>query len=382
MVEKEHTHMKFSLRNILINIGVTFVTLLLCALFFEFVIFKYILKASDYPALATGENVTRFQPEQKGVFRIQDEIAASFSINENGWNSGKDTYLTTKAKPRILIIGDSYLSALQVDFDKSLAEQLEALGQGQYEVYRIGIDGAPLSQYLHMLREEALRYKPDLVIFNLVHNDFTESYQTTPGVYTDSFMHLKINEGRVVDEIPPVPFFPKWYSPIRSSNTWQYLALRRQMRFQFLRDALLSQSQTKTTPQYQGNIDVSTLKQATDINLVATEYILRQAKAVCEQNGAQFMVVMDGVRSLIYRDPNGPYDRTKGALQLNAVVEEAAKETGVPVVDMHAIFARHYRAFHQKFEFQHDGHWNELGHEIAAQAIYDDLNARNAFPKQ
>ncbi len=382
MFEKQHRSMKISLRNCIINLGTTLVTLLLIALFFEFVVFQYILKASDYPALSVGETVTRFEPSQKGVFRVQDEIAASFAINKNGWNSGKTEYLTAKDKPRIIIIGDSYLSALQVDFNASLAEQLEGLSHGQFEVYRIGIDGAPLSQYLHMLRQEAVRYKPDLVIFNIVHNDFTESYNTLPGVYTGSFMHLKIEGNEVVDEIPPTPFTPRWYSFIRSSNAWQYLATRRQIRFQALRNMILNNEKQPTKPQYQGNIDIASLEKTADKNLVATKYAFEQAKSVCAEIGADFFVVIDGVRNLIYSNPEGPYDRTAGALQLNAIVEEAGRTTGVPVIDLHEIFAQHYRKYGKKFEFIHDGHWNKLGHSIAAQAIYDELSQYSALPGQ
>ena len=42
------------------------------------------------------------------------------------------------------------------------------------EVLRFGMDGAPLSQYLNVLRREVRAFKPDVVLVQLIHNDFDE----------------------------------------------------------------------------------------------------------------------------------------------------------------------------------------------------------------
>ena len=119
--------------------------------------------------------VLRYVPNQVGTYRVKDEIAASFQINENGWNSRWPHYENEKdnTQGRICIIGDSYVEALQVDFGKSLAERLEDyLAPSSIQVYRFGLSGAALSHYLYMLRNEVSQYSPDMVIINLVHNDF------------------------------------------------------------------------------------------------------------------------------------------------------------------------------------------------------------------
>jgi len=372
--------MKKAIRQLCINLGVTFVTLVALGLFFEFIAFQYVFKASEYPDLATGGSVIKFRPDQNGVFRLRNEISSRFAINGNGWNSSRKEYLVEKSKLRIAIVGDSYLEAFQVDSDASIGEKLEALGRGRFEVYRFGISGAPLSQYLYMLREEILGFKPDIVIFNLVHNDFDESYDFKSGAYTSSFLKLKMDGGRVVGEIPPVPYSSRWYDPIRRSNTWRYLAMRQQVRFQGLRDLFLGRN--KPQPKYQANINVDSLENKDARNLAAAEYVFSQAQTLCQQNGAQLVVVMDGVRQLVYQSPEGSYDRKKGALALNDVARSAAEKFGIPFVDLHDSFARHYREHGQRFEFKHDGHWNELGHEVAAKAVYEGLRARSVLPGQ
>ncbi len=45
------------------------------------------------------------------------------------------------------------------------------------EVLRFGMDGAPLSQYPHVLRRDVPAFKLDVVLVQLIHNDFDESYR-------------------------------------------------------------------------------------------------------------------------------------------------------------------------------------------------------------
>ena len=58
---------------------------------------------------------------------------------------------------RVAVIGDSYVHGSFVNPDQGFPEvierELNAAGV-RAEVLRFGMDGAPLSQYLHMLRRE------------------------------------------------------------------------------------------------------------------------------------------------------------------------------------------------------------------------------------
>ena len=42
---------------------------------------------------------------------------------------------------------------------------------------------------------------------------------------------------------------------------------------------------------------------------------------------------------------------------------------GYEVIDLDPDFFRHYAAHAQRFEYPHDGHWNETGHAVAAEAV-------------
>ena len=74
--------------------------------------------------------------------------------------------------------------------DEDIERQLRAKGH-KAEVYQFGMDGAPLSQYLHVLRREVVKYQPDIVVVPLTHNDFDESYRFLKTRYASSFMKLQ-----------------------------------------------------------------------------------------------------------------------------------------------------------------------------------------------
>ena len=42
---------------------------------------------------------------------------------------------------------------------------------------------------------------------------------------------------------------------------------------------------------------------------------------------------------------------------------------GIAFLDLHPRFAADWAAHHRRFDFDADGHWNELGHSVAAAAI-------------
>ncbi|HSA67356.1 MAG TPA: hypothetical protein VLE24_06795 [Methyloceanibacter sp.] len=46
-----------------------------------------------------------------------------------------------------------------------------------------------------------------------------------------------------------------------------------------------------------------------------------------------------------------------------------AESLGYEVIDLDSRFFEHYLAHAQRFEYPRDGHWNEIGHAVAARAV-------------
>ena len=360
------------IKNFLVNGAIVLLSLSFFFLVLEFVVFRFILLASDYPKLDFAGGVVKYQPNQTGIYRVKNQIHARYRINAAGWNSGHGHYEkgAPAGKFRIAVIGDSYVEALQVNYDESLAEQLEnALGRERFEVYRFGISGAPLSQYLHIMRQEVAAYQPDLVVVILIHNDFNESYQRAPGVvFASSFLKIKIENHAVVAEMLPKPIPKRWHIALKErSATWRYLALRHQLRFQLLRDLFLESDREAV---YQANIDISSLDENRVDNELAADYIFREMQQWTNEHGAKLLLAMDGDRDAIHQGAASDASNGVGPLSLNSLAKHVAQQHGIHFLDLHPIFKDDFAKNHQMFNFDRDGHWNVYGHRVAAQAIF------------
>ena len=356
-------------RAALANVALVMGSLGLSALLAELVVFRFVLPASDVPRNAMIDGVIRYRPNQTGVFRIRDEIAAPFAINAQGWNSGSGDYRRerTPGVGRIAIVGDSMVEALQVRANESLAEVLEReLGPERHEVYRFAVSGAPLSQYLWKLESVVAGYRPELAVVVLTHNDFDESFRFKPGRYTSSFHKLTIVDGRVSGEIAPTPYDPPWWNPLRFSATVRYLYDRQQVRPDILRALLLGRG---VTPLFQANVDIDAIARAKADIRVAAEYLFGRLAGLARAAGFRLLLVMDGDRQAIYAgaDPRPLYGG--GALALNALAAEAADRHGIAFIDLHPIFAADWAARRERFEFAADGHWNSQAHQIVAATV-------------
>lgn len=362
------------LRNGLVNLGVSLASLAVFLLFCEFVLFRFVLPGSDVPRNDFVNEVVRYAPNQSGIWRVRNEIAAPFSINAKGWNSPLADYPQERrpGAQRVAVVGDSFVEALQVPVGRSFAEVVQAglAASSRTETYRFGLAGAPLSQYLHMVEREVLATRPDAIVVLLVHNDFDESFVFKPGRYTSSFLKLRIEGGTVAGEIPPQPWRPGAVEWLRQSATARYFFYRWQVRPQALVHAILGRGHADDG-RFAANIDVvSVLSHEAEIR-VATDYVFARLAERARSIGAKLLIVMDGDRKAIYADR-----AESRALVLNRIAAEAARRAGIAFLDLHPVYAADWAEKHQRFDFEADAHWNENGHAVAGAAILEALKAQ------
>jgi lysophospholipase L1-like esterase len=339
----------------------------------ELVVFRLIWPGSDVPANDFVDGVVRYAPDQSGVWRVRDEIAAPYRINGHGWNSGIGDYAVPRRSGirRIAVVGDSYVEALQVAYDRSLGERLAAdlgVGGSAPEVYRFGISGAPMSQYLQMIEHEVAHYRPDWVVVLIVHNDFDESYKFKTGRYTSSFLKLRVEEGRVVGEIPPLPWHPGTLEWLRQTATARFFLYRWQVRPEFLVNLLLPRAHAAVT----ANTDINAVLADRQGVEAVTDYLFGRIDAAVHAMGARLLLAMDGDRFAIYQGSDS------SALALNRLAAETAARHQLPFIDLEPVFEADWQAEHRRFDFDADGHWNEHGHAVAAAAIAQALRAAQA----
>lgn len=354
----------------LANLSVSAASVLIFLLVCEFVVFRFLWPASDVPANAFVDDVVRYAPHQRGVWRVRDEIAAAYAINRQGWNSGTGDYRQDRVPgvTRIAVVGDSFVESLQVPHDRSFGDRLpEILGEaGQTEIYRFAISGAPMSQYLHMIDREVGPYRPDWIVVLLVHNDFDESFRFKAGRYTSSFRKLEVRDGRVVREIPPRTLRPGAAEWLRRTATARFLFYRWQVRPQILVDLLAPAA--NADDRIAANVRIGEVLSAEPDVRAAADYVLGRIAGHAKSLGAQLLVAVDGDRQAIYEGR-----ASSEALILNRIAGEAAARHGIKFLDLHPVFAADWQANRRSFQFESDYHWNEQGQAVVARAVADAL---------
>jgi hypothetical protein len=358
----------------LANVGLLLASLALTFFLLEQVVFRFLLVPDDVLHNVSIDGVVRYRPDTRAVMRHPDGSQSLVTINAQGWNSTRAAY--SHARPpnilRVAVVGDSYVHGAFLDVGKGvpaiMEQELEARGLAA-EVLQFGMDGAPMSQYLHMLRREVAAYKPDLVVIPVIHNDFDESFRLLGTRTGSSFLKLARDERGDVMEIAPTPFRPGLADRLRDYRTFRYLYYETNayLKLKWLVSRLYWGRAAEWDDRFISSaVDIRNLEgQEREIRFF-TRYLLNEMRALAEQEGFRILLAMDGVREAVYagRDPQS-YEVGK----LNALMAELTRETGLPFLDLQGAFAADWARHGTRFEFPFDWHWNELGSDVVAGAI-------------
>ena len=337
-------------------------TLLTLAVFELF--FRWVMPATRPPLIEydRAHDILHYQAKgsREGISTTGRwcERPVRWRINNDGWNSAID-YAPAKGrgKPLVALIGDSYIEALQVNVGESVADDLRRRQAGRREVYSFGFSGAPLSQYLQMSRYVREVFRPDVLVFNIVYNDFDQSLrELDPLPY---FLQLTAAAG-ALREVPPVP-----YTPSRIKRFAAHSALVRYLWLNMhLPDWLRSWGAPEGDPgRFYGSVDVVKLQRHREVIEQATLKLVSQIRE--ENPGTEIWFMMDAPRIEIYAGQPGA-----GRLGwLHQLVRSACERSGCRFLDLSEPFRARYERDHVLLNFPNDYHWNEAAHALAAEVL-------------
>ncbi|HZR84612.1 MAG TPA: SGNH/GDSL hydrolase family protein, partial [Candidatus Binatia bacterium] len=319
------------------------------------------------PDVTFDGEILKYRPNQTGTWRVGDDVHAMFRINAQGYNSRHSVYMRDRdpTRRRIAVIGDSYVAAFQVPWNRSFAEVLEdRLGADHTEVFRFGVDGSPLAQYVYVLEHEVLAYRPDVVIVVLVHNDFLESFRRVAGRYAKSFMVLDLAGDRI-REPAPRPYDGGWADRIRRLAISRYFLYRQQLTASPLVQAIKQRLFGEPGAQrIEANVDMNEVQQAGRQITIATDYLFGRLADMSRSANFRLILVMDAPRTAADNDVGN-----SGSNALNELAARLARKHRLEFVDLRAVFDRHRRDGYTEFAFATDGHWNERAHRMVGETL-------------
>ena len=282
-------------------------------------------------------------------------------INNYGYASDQNFRKNnSSSKPVVAIIGDSYVEALQV----ANSDTFHGLIQNRISVidfYPLGISGSQLSQYLAFSKFASENFSPDAYIFSIVGNDFDESYYS---VNQQPGFHYFLDSGELT-RVDKTSSLIK--NVLRNSAFLRYLHLDLKISAQLQR---IKEGFSNDDGDNIGLSKATFHKSAKNVALgkLAIDLFLEKLPEVVAEK--RVILVLDGDRTSIY---SGNRDRNAGTYEsicFNYLIDKATASKNIEVIDMHDIFQKEWFQNKKMFNYSYDGHWNELGHSLVADAIF------------
>ncbi len=310
-------------------------------------------------------------PNQSGTHALGmfAEVRGRYRINGAGWNSPHE-YEASKqpGRPRIAVIGDSLVEAIEVDVERSFPYVLEGLlaqGSGGTragpQVYSFGHGGASLAQYLNIMRYVAQGYAPDFYIIDLTHNDFLESLEGFGSIYQLNFR--EVGPAQFV-EVPPAA-----YQPSRARRTLVWSALVRfcygnlQVKRLQVWDTLFKKAARAQQADIRAPVPDGLMERVRRL----TKYLFGEYQQIARRDGARLLLVMGADVPSIQP---GLDPRRAVPYQYNRLVGDLCRELGLECIDLTEDFLSDFREKGGRFNFRWDDvHWNERGHRLVAESI-------------
>ena len=332
-------------------------------------------------------------------FRYQDDAKVEFDIQHrtNSFGLMGPEISLEKANDvfRIILLGDSYTEALQVEEGKSFARRLESMLQQDFrvkgksvEVLNAGVSGySPIIQYLYFKRDLA-KLNPDLVVLQLFTNDVFEDNKFKAMSLLDSEgFPVKIHT-YFLDKYSKAIYFYRFHQWLLNVSrfyeyvyTWSVkrnknLPINKEMRqldeFHDINQFFIVQDDR---PLFK---DITFRDQA----WANTEKYLSKLNNLVQQKDADFAlfyIPTEAQLTLVEYSPHAQmYFSRQANTYFNDLLVNFSQTYQVPFLDL---LDRFELLKQEGLYYPGDGHLNEKGHRVVAKALYDFLLQNNLLEK-
>ena len=263
----------------------------------------------------------------------------------------------------MMVVGDSYVEANQVDAGKTAAELLHLKTTNEGRVYSIGLSGAPLSQYLVFAQYSMDVFQPGSIVFIIIANDFDQSLLKY--YYRTRFHLFREDNNDLILQIGDYSI-SNTRKLLRRSAFIRYVMLNLEAKKSL--DRLLRRGPVQKI-EYIGNVPATVSNERISDSMRAVDAFFDQLPARSGFDAADILFVIDGLRPALYSAQSIENTKNSFAAEMMRYFEDQATILGYEVIDMQPVFIRKNRLDNSRFEFETDGHWNEMGHSLVANEI-------------
>ena len=323
--------------------------------------FQFLPVASGLRSLSVtaDEPVLRYTPNREYVYSRDwnFNMVNRGRVNNAGFVNDQD-YVHQDTQPLFAVIGDSYVQAQMVPYDKTLHGRLAAAAKNNFRVYSFAASGAPLSQYLIYASYAMSEWGAEALLINVVGNDFDEShtnYKSMPG-----FWYYHPADGQSLRlQLAPLQR-GSFTSVVQRSALARYLFINLGVN-----NLGVGQLAAGPTSVFAGNTSTSTDPARVQTSLQVIDTFLSDLQHIPGFVPSRVLFTVDGFR---YPDAatagKGSYFE-----EMRTAFISRARAGGFEVSDLDPRFFVAHETVRERFEFPMDGHWSENGHRIAFEAV-------------
>jgi len=309
-----------------------------------------------------------------GITRYLSQYGHEVSFNSAGMRDREHVTKKPTGVFRILLLGDSFMEALQVPFEASLPSLLERRLEQEtgkrVEVINAGVSGWGTDDELRYLTMYGLKYQPDLVVVAMtLHNDISDNlrkdWHTTQG-------------GALVDQTRvPMSFMQYKVVGLKAfiSTRFQTYQLWRRVRHG---------GAIRQAGRLLNSHVVQLFSEPTPDRIASafafTGLLMERMKAVTNVQGGRIALVLLPLRVQLSDSSFAAFVQAAGSTadqmptgKPQRVVTEMAGRLRIPVIDLLPDFRAWTADSTGPLYLEWDGHWNEAGHKLAAGAVAKGL---------
>ena len=320
------------------------------------------------------------------------EYKTKIAINSLGFRDVERSVVKPVGSHRVLVMGDSFIEAYAVEQDKAITRRAEETATSEgcpTEVINAGVHGYAIDQEYLWYRREGFALRADIVVMAIYYNDIVQTVRTRYWGSPTPLLEMRDGELTTVNTplTPPPPTPPA--APARrprDGSALKYLVLERlitgapKLYSQMAKSGLVAPYEPETVPdelrvyKTRGQLDeVRSAWERTSEIIHAFSDAVRAEHAipVIAYIPASFEVV-DGDWDLTlmkYGLQSAAWDRTLVRSRLDGF----ATQNRSLFLDFTEELREATGGWNGTPYFQHDGHWNDLGNEIAGRALVSFL---------
>ena len=304
------------------------------------------------------------------------EYTSWIEVNSKWLRGAEIDYPKPPGEHRILVVGDSFTFAEQVNqqetFTQLLEDRLNAEGGGKpYRVLNAGSNGWATANEAVYLVKEGVRFSPDVVVVALyVGNDVSDNYRRVATVHNAVEADLVL---RGADS------FEGPRRVLRRSEVYSVFESGVLAKLPWWQDDGGSNSSDRRAPR--------TLAEAEEAWAI-TEGLLDRMRDVSESQGARFMVVVVPTATAVVQrgrsgaresddedqeDEDAEDDLKPGFEDPHGTLAAMLQRTGITSVDLLPAMRRADNRIDERLYYRQNAHWTAAGHTVAADEMYEFL---------